>query len=98
MHGTCFSRICPAVQIQGCSRLPVPGPHGIHSLICDRPDYFSFSLVYISICVAGAYMCVQNTGFCCRAFHGIFPAYAAGFILMVGVTFAGCKLREKGTR
>lgn len=27
--------------------------------------------------------------------HTVFPAYAASFILMVAVSFAGCKLREK---
>ncbi|MBS5118385.1 MAG: hypothetical protein KHZ10_10990 [Clostridium sp.] len=45
------------------------------------------------------YLPVLNLGFCLTGWsHGVFPAYAAGFILMVGVTFAGCKLREKGTR
>ena len=45
------------------------------------------------------YLPVLNLGFCLTNWsHGVFPAYAAGFILMVGVTFAGCKLREKGTR
>lgn len=45
------------------------------------------------------YLPVLNLGFCLTNWsHGGFPAYAAGFILMVGVTFAGCKLREKGTR
>lgn len=45
------------------------------------------------------YLPVLNLGFCLTSWsHGVFSAYAAGFILMVGVTFAGCKLREKGTR
>lgn len=45
------------------------------------------------------YLPVLNLGFRLTSWsHGVFPAYAAGFILMVGVTFAGCKLREKGTR
>lgn len=45
------------------------------------------------------YLPMLNLGFCLTGWsHGVFPAYAASFILMVGVTFAGCKLREKGTR
>ena len=44
------------------------------------------------------YLPVLNLGFRLTSWsHGVFPAHAAGFILMVDVTFAGCKLREKGT-
>ena len=42
------------------------------------------------------YLPTINLGFSLTSWsHSVFPAYAASFILMVAVSFVGCKLREK---
>lgn len=42
------------------------------------------------------YLPTINLGFRLTSWsHSVFPAYAASFILMVAVSFVGCKLREK---
>ena len=45
------------------------------------------------------YLPTINLGFRLTSWsHSVFPAYAASFILMVAVSFVGCKLREKFKR
>ena len=42
------------------------------------------------------YLPILNLGFRLTSWsHHVFSAYAASFLLMVGATFAGCKLKEK---
>lgn len=50
----------------------------------------------IGTCSQYFYLPVINLGFGLTSWiHSLFPAYAASFILMVAVSFVGCKLREK---
>ena len=45
------------------------------------------------------YLPLLNLGFRLTNWsHIVFPAYAASFLLMLGVSFIGCKLREKAKR
>ena len=42
------------------------------------------------------YLPIVNLGFSLTTWsHRVFPAYVVSFVLMVAVSFAGCKLREK---
>ena len=51
---------------------------------------------HIGILTQMFYLPVLNLAFSLTSWlHQVFPAYIAGFLLMVGVSFIGCKLREK---